>query len=411
MPLFGCRSINNTEGEHHMTVTRDEAVELLEAMVRIDSVTPWLIPGGAGEGEVARFIRDWLADLGLEVTLDEVEPGRPNVLAWLRGSAPGPTICLSAHSDTVGYAAWPDRALNPVIEGDRMVGLGVADDKGGCAAAMLAVREIIRSGEPLAGNVLVALVIDEEGISIGTEHLVAHHADEIDLAINLEPDGSHTIFGEHQGFGWIDIVVFGEPAHGSAPDKGVDAIVHMAEVVTRLHRLDETRWKPNPDPKNGRTVFHTGTIRGGTDYATYPNEAVLGIEIGTQPGETLADRVAEIEAIFDEVKKTEPRFRGEVRVQLDRDPFTGVGNEALLNALGEATEAVNGVRSPVTGLNAWTDAALFQSAGIPTVLFGPEGGNYHAADEWVSIPDMIATAEILRRAVVTLLGAAVPTAK
>jgi len=263
----------------------------------------------------------------------------------------------------------------------------------------------------LAGDILVALVIDEEGISIGTEHLVAHHAGEIDLAINLEPDGSHTIFGEHQGFGWIDIVVHGVPAHGSAPDKGVDAIVHMAEVITRLHRLDETRWKPNPDPKNGRTVFHTGTISGGTDYATYPNQAVLGIEIGTQPGETLADRVAEIEAIFDEVKQSEPRFRGEVNVRLDRDPFTGEGNEALLAALGDATEAVNGVRSPVTGLNAWTDAALFQSAGIPTVLFGPEGGNYHAAEEWVSIPDLIATTEILRRALVTLLGADVTSTR
>ena len=91
-------------------------------------------------------------------------------------------------------------------------------------------------------------------------------------------------------------------------------------------------------------------------------------------------------------------------MRLDRDPFTGEGNEALLTALGDATEAVNGVRSPVTGLNAWTDAALMQEAGIPTVLFGPEGGNYHAADEWVSIPDVIATAEILRQTVVALLG-------
>ena len=394
-----------------MTVTRDEAIELLEAMVKIDSVTPWLIPGGAGEGEVAAFMRDWLTDLGLEVTLEEVEPGRPNVLAWLRGSRPGPTICLSAHSDTVGYENWADRALHPVIDGDLMIGLGVADDKGGCAAAMLAVRELVRSGTELAGNVLVALVIDEEGVSIGTEHLVAHHAEEIDYAINLEPDGSHTIFGEHQGFGWIDIIVHGVPAHGSAPDKGVDAIVHMAEVLTRLHRLDEEVWKPNPDPKNGRTVFHTGTIKGGTDYATYPNRVVDGIEIGTQPGETLADRVAEIEEIFADVAKTDPKFRGEVKVRLDRDPFTGEGNEVLLNALGDATEDVNGVRSPVTGLNAWTDAALFQSAGIPTVLFGPEGGNYHAAEEWVSIPDLIATAEILRRTLVTLIGAPVKTAQ
>jgi acetylornithine deacetylase/succinyl-diaminopimelate desuccinylase-like protein len=387
-----------------MTVSREEVIQLLDSLVRIDSVTPWLIPGGAGEGEVARFMQHWLTAAGLDVTLEDVEPGRPNVLAWLRGSAPGPTICLTAHSDTVGYAAWPDRALAPVVEGDRMIGVGVADDKGGCAAAMLAAAELVRAGTPLAGNLLIALAIDEEGVSIGTEHLVANHADEIDLAIELEPEGSHLIFGEHQGFGWIDIVVFGEPAHGSAPDKGVDAIVHMAEVITRLHRLDETRWKPNPDPRNGRTVFHTGTIQGGTDYATYPAEVVLGIEIGTQPGETLADRVAEIEAIFDEVKAVEPRFRGEVRVRLDRNPFTGAGNDALLTALADATEAVNGTRAEITGLNAWTDAALLQSAGIPTVLFGPEGGNYHAADEWVSIPDVIATAEILRRTVVTLLG-------
>jgi len=390
-----------------MTVTRDEAIELLDAMVRIDSVTPWLIPGGAGEGEVARFMRDWFTDLGLEVTLEDVEPGRPNVLAWLRGSEPGPTLCLSAHSDTVGYASWPDTALIPVIEGDRMIGLGTADDKGGCAAAMLAVRELVRSKQPLAGNILIALVIDEEGVSIGTEHLVANHRDEIDMAINIEPYGSHVIFGEHQGFGWIDIVVHGVPAHGSAPEKGVDAIVHMAEVLTRLHKLDETVWKPNPDPKNGRTVFHTGTARGGTDYATYPNEIVVGIEIGTQPGETLADRVADIEAIFAEVKKVEPQFSGEVRVALDRDPFTGEGNQNILDALVEATDAVNGTPSPVTGLNAWTDAAIFQIAGIPTVLFGPEGSGYHAAGEWVSIPDLIATTEILRRACVTLLGASV----
>ncbi|AQA04567.1 hypothetical protein BVC93_21455 [Mycobacterium sp. MS1601] len=393
-----------------MTISREEATELLDALVRIDSVTPWLIPGGAGEGEVARYMQQWLSEAGLTADIEEVEPGRPNVLAWLRGSAPGPTICLTAHTDTVGYAIWQDRALEPVIEGDRMIGIGVADDKGGCAAAMLAVRELVRTGAELAGNVLVALVADEEGVSIGMEHLVANHAGEIDLAINLEPDGSHTIFGEHQGFGWIDIVVHGRPAHGSAPERGVDAIVHMAEVITRLHRLDETRWKPHPDPRNGRTVFHTGTIHGGTDYATYPSEVVLGIEIGTQPGETLADRVADIEAIFDEVRAVEPQFQGEVRVRLDRDPFTGSGNEDLLSAIVDATEQVHGTASTVTGLNAWTDAALLQSAGIPTVLFGPEGGNYHAADEWVSISDVVASAEILRRSVTTLLSASVSAA-
>jgi acetylornithine deacetylase/succinyl-diaminopimelate desuccinylase-like protein len=200
---------------------------------------------------------------------------------------------------------------------------------------------------------------------------------------------------EHQGFGWIDVIVHGRLAHGSAPEQGVDAIVHMAEVVRRLHRLDRDVFAANPDPLNGRTVFHTGTIVGGTDYATYPARAVLGIEIGTQPGEHLSDRVAEIEAIIKEVANEHPDFRGEVDVKLDRDPFKAEGHEALWDAMTAAASEVIGRPLESTELNAWTDAAIMQAAGIPTILFGPLGGNYHAPDEWVSIPEVAQTAAIV----------------
>jgi len=385
-----------------MTVGRDEVVELLEHLVRIDSTNPWLIEGAVGEGAVARAMADWLGDLGLEVELDEVVEGRFNMMARLRGAAPGPTLCINSHTDTVGYSEWGPSALEPRVDGDRMYGRGAADDKAGCAAAMLAVRDLVRSGTQLAGDVLLALVIDEEGVSIGTEHLVKHHT--MDYAIVIEPTGLPLAITEHQGFGWIEVVVHGKAAHGSAPDVGIDAIVHLAEVITRLHALDEREWKANPDDLNGRTVFHTGTISGGTDYATYPSSAVLGIEIGTQPGETLADRVDDIEAIFDEVRAVHPDFRGEVVVRLDRDPFTGSGQEPLLAAMDAAAIHVLGVPMTRTGENAWTDAALLQSAGVPTLLVGPAGDNYHALDEWVSISECVQMTEILRRTIENLLA-------
>ena len=134
---------------------------------------------------------------------------------------------------------------------------------------------------------------------------------------------------EHQGFGWIDVISHGVAAHGSAPESGVDAIVHLAEVITRMHKLDQDVFTARPSLMNGRTVFHTGTISGGTDYATYPSQAKLGIEIGTQPGEHLSDRVAEIEAIFAEIARTERGFSGEIVVRLDRDPFVAEGHEEL----------------------------------------------------------------------------------
>lgn len=384
-----------------MQFTREQVIDLLSTLVRIESVTPWLIETGKGELAQAEYLAQWLSDTSLEVTLDEVQDNRPNLLVRLRGSGAGPTLCINAHADTVGYGNWPERALEPLIDGDRMIGLGAADDKAGCVSALLAVRALAENNVQLNGDVLVACVIDEEGVSIGTEHLVANHA--MDYAIVIEPTGLPIAITEHQGFGWIDIIVHGKAAHGSAADAGVDAIVHMAEVVTRLHELDDREWAPNPDPRNGRTVFHTGTIRGGTDYATYPSKAVLGIEIGSQPGETLDNRIADINHIFEDIKKKYPNFQGEIDVKLNRNPFVGQGFEPLLAAMNKAAIEVIGKPMEPAGENSWTDAALLQEAGIPTLLVGPAGGNYHAEDEWVSIPEVVQMTDILYRTIVELL--------
>jgi acetylornithine deacetylase/succinyl-diaminopimelate desuccinylase-like protein len=376
-----------------MRITEDQVATLLADLVRTESVTPWLIPDGVGERAIADAIGAWLADLPIEVTFDEVEPGRVNTIALLRGSGGGPTLCLNAHADTVGYANWADRALTPVIDGDRMIGLGVADDKSGCVAGLTALRALAESGKKLRGDLMVACVADEEGISIGSEDLLRRHT--MDAMLIIEPDALPRAIVEHQGFGWIDVIVHGKPAHGSTPEAGIDAIVHMAEVVRRLDRLDREVFAPNADPMNGKTVFHTGTIEGGTDYATYPSRAVLGIEIGTQPGEHLSDRVADIEAIFAECAQVLPGFRAEVEVKLDREPFKAQGHEQLYSALDAAALATIGRPFEPTGLNAWADSGLTQGAGIPTVMIGSAGGNFHAPDEWASISELASLSNIV----------------
>jgi acetylornithine deacetylase/succinyl-diaminopimelate desuccinylase-like protein len=378
-----------------MPVTREQVIDLLSALVRIESVTPRLTPAGSGEANMASFIAGALAGTGAQIEIIEVEPGRPNVLARLAGTGGGPTLCLNSRTATVGYQDWPDRALEPRIEGDRLYGLGAADNKAGCAAAMLVLRALAASGVQLRGDLLVACVADEKGISIGSEHL--SRLGGIDACIVIEPQHVHELVVEHQGFGWIDVTCRGVAAPGSAPETGVDAIVHLAEVITRMHQLDRTSFEQNPSLLNGRTIFHAGTIAGGRDYVTYPGQATLGIEIGTQPGEKLADRVAEIEAIFAQVAEKERGFRGEVIVQMYREPFVAKGHEALQAKVADAMVSVLGRSPKVSGLNSWTDASLMQAAGIPTLLMGSAGGNRRGVDEWACISELMQLCAILHQ--------------
>jgi acetylornithine deacetylase len=390
-----------------MPATDAQIEALLSDLVRIESVTPWLIPDGAGEQKVQEFIAAWMSDLpGVEIWFEEVAPGRPNLFAKYPGVGGGPSLLLNSHADTVGYGNWRDRALIPERQGDKLIGLGVADDKASCAIGMLALRSLVERGVHLKGDLIVATTVDEEGASIGTFHMLERHRP--DAILVLEPERLDDIVVEHQGFGWIDVVVHGRAAHGSDPGQGIDAIVHMAEVITRLAKLDATGFGRGEDggSMSGRTVFHTGTIHGGTDYATYPSSCVLGIEIGTQPGEHLSDRVAEIKAIFEEVKAIYPDFSGEVNVKIDREPFMPKGYEALFDALVASAEPVLGHKPRAAGLNAWGDSGLCSEAGIPTLCYGVDGGNFHAPDEWVSMPEMVQAVTIVEDTIERFCGVA-----
>src|SRR5579859_5050721 len=177
----------------------NETTELLRQLVAIDSVNPDLVPGGAGEGAIARFVAEWFERAGLEVVWDEVAPGRPNVVGIARGRGGGRSLLLNAHMDTVGVAGM-ERPHDPYIENNRLYGRGAYDMKGGLAAIMAAGAWAKRRG--LRGDVIVTAVADEEYASIGTSSIVKHwHAD---AAIVTEPTELN-ICTAHKGFVWLDV--------------------------------------------------------------------------------------------------------------------------------------------------------------------------------------------------------------
>ena len=137
----------------------EDARALLADLVAIDSINPALVPGGAGEAEIAQFVGGWFEARGIEVDVADAEPGRPNVVARARGHGGGRTLLLNAHMDTVGVEGMTD-PLTPRVEGDRMYGRGAYDMKAGLAAIMVAAANAVERG--LAGDVVVAAVCDEE---------------------------------------------------------------------------------------------------------------------------------------------------------------------------------------------------------------------------------------------------------
>jgi acetylornithine deacetylase len=341
--------------------------ELAAELVGIDSVNPDLVPGGAGEGEISRFVAGWLEDAGLDVETSEVAPGRWNVVGIARGSGGAGTLLLNAHMDTVGYEGM-ERPLEPLERDGRLYGRGAYDMKASLAAIMLAGAEAAGAG--LRGDVVVAAVCDEEVASIGSEAVAA--AVSADACIVAEPTEERPAVA-HKGFVWLDVETRGRAAHGSRPDLGVDAIARMGRVLTGVEALDGAL-RANPShPLLGSGSIHAGLIEGGQELSSYPERCVLRLERRTVPGETPRLVERQVASLLDGVD-------GEVRVRFVRPPFEVAQEEPIVELVRRHAGGPE-----LVGLPFWADSAVFAGAGIPTLLFGPRGEGAHALDEWVDL--------------------------
>jgi acetylornithine deacetylase len=344
--------------------------------VRIDSVNPDLVPGGAGESEIAQFVAGWLRDAGLEVEVTEAAPGRPNVVAVARGRGGGRSLMLNAHMDTVGVEGM-ERPFEPQVRDGRLYGRGAYDMKGSLAACMLAAAGVAK--EELAGDVIVTAVADEEFASIGTQAVLEGRT--ADAAIVTEPT-SLRVCVAHRGFVWAELETAGRAAHGSRPKEGVDAITRMAPVLTRLAELQRRLDASPPHPLVGPPSVHASLIEGGQELSSYPARCLLSIERRTNPGETLEDVRRECEALAGE--------EAELRVGLVREPFEVAQDADVVRAVHAAAGGPD-----IYGDTPWMDAALTQAAGIPTVVFGPHGAGAHAVEEWVDVASVEVCARVL----------------
>lgn len=366
----------------------NELEQLLADLVAINSINPDLVPNAPGEAEVARFIADWLERAGLDVQLQEVATGRPNVIAIARGSGGGKTLLLNGHIDTVGVAGMAN-PHQPRLENGRLYGRGAYDMKGGVAACMVAIAAAKK--RQLAGDVVFTAVIDEEYAGLGTMAIAQQY--KADGAIVAEPTELQLIVA-HKGFVWLEVETIGVAAHGSRPDLGVDAIAKMGPVLVELAQLDQTLRARPPHKWLNTGSVHAALIQGGQELSSYPERCMLSIERRTLPGETAELVEGELQEIVRKIGRFDPTFKAVVRQGIVRMPLETPEDGAVVQTVQQAARTVLNQTPQMAGVAYWTDAATLWAAGIPTVLFGPTGAGAHAVQEWVDMESVRACAEI-----------------
>jgi acetylornithine deacetylase len=376
------------------TIDHEFVVNLLKELVATNSVNP-TVGRGPGELALSNLIFDRLSVVhGLEVRRQPVAIARSNVTAILRGSGGGRTLMLNGHMDTVGVDAMIIDPFKPSIQNDLLHGRGACDMKGALAAMIGAVKSVIDSGMKLRGDLIFSAVVDEEYKSLGIKKLVQEY--KADAAIVGEPTNMR-VATAHKGFVWIEVEVQGKAAHGSVPEKGIDAIAHAAKIMSAIEKL-QGELRSRVHPLLGTPKIHASTIQGGTDWSIIPERCVLRLERRTLPGETLESTMAEIEEILKTIKRENTDFNAVARSPYDMPPLETAESERIVQLAQQALAKMTGTEASMIGVPYWTDGALLSMLGsIPTCLFGPgDISQAHSADEYVSLENVLTSARVYR---------------
>jgi len=298
-------------------------------------------------------------------------------------------VVLNGHLDTVGVAGMP-APFTPRVDGDRLLGRGAADMKGGVAALVAAAERLLATGAPV--RPVLALVADEEDASLGSEAAI-----EALPRLGVRPDAcliaeptDLALCRSLRGFAVGRVALEGRAAHSSQAERGVNAVTRLGRLLGAVDaRAAEVR-------ATGGDLMVT-VARGGSSAFVVPAHAECLVELRTTPEQSSAAALAEVDGLL------EPEWRAMTELVVHRDGWrldaTGPA-AALADRLGAALGTGTTFDAPY-----WMEAPLWQQL-CPTLVCGPAGGGLHAVDEWVDLRQVRA----LTTALVTVLSTWSPDA-
>lgn len=394
-------------------IDHDLLIRWVQELTRIPSV--WRPELGQGEAEAAAWVAQRCRAMGLETTVQEVVPGRPNVIAR-HTFGPGPTLMLEGHTDVVTEgdpALWTDPPFSAVLRDGRIVGRGANDMKAGVVCALMAARAVIAGGVALRGTLLLGIVCDEEGEMLGIKHFVEQGwADTVDAALICEPEENHICIAQ-KGVMWVRVTLCGIMCHGAMPLTGVNTVYPMARFLTLVQGLEEREIaRHGRHPYVGQPSITPTILRspppgqGEAQNNVMPAACETVLDFRLVPGQEPEHLVRSLEQMLQAVIAIDNRLSYRMDVLEVRPPTHTDPDHPLVQALAGAYSDLTGEPPIYGGVPGSTDGTILHTAkGIPIVTCGPGDIHIpHHVDEWVSVDEIHTAARLYVLAILRYLG-------
>jgi acetylornithine deacetylase len=398
-------------------VKEDEIVEMSRAVINISSPT-------GEELQMAQYMQSAFQQLALNVTWQEVEENRPNVLGRWVGRGTGKNLMFNGHMDTsnsgceeflsgLGYKA------NAVVKDGFIYGLGIYNMKGALVCYTHALKALQSAGIRLKGDFIIAAVAGEiektqwgdfkgkeyRGYGVGTHYLV-NHGILPDMCILGEPTDMRLVL-EHFGAMWVRISCAGIYVH-TAFCEGREEM----NSIRRMHALMEPilqwieDWERHAAYGGKKAIVNLGGIRGGHAWraSRTPEKTDLFLDIRVPPSIPMTEARRSIQELFLQLEKQYPDWGLEFETYVSVPGAQIDEGHDLIRAIDANHRHVMGA-PPQREVVTWcSDASVLSRYGVPTVNYGPSSGPRDKEGEKVKIETLVNITKIYALTAAELCG-------